>query len=415
MHYFEEREGELYAEGVPLARIAREVGTPVYVYSAATLRRHYEAFRRAFSSHPHLVAFSVKALSNIHILRLLGEMGSGADIVSGGELHRALKAGIPPERIVYSGVGKSAEEIRTALEAGILFFNCESLAELELIREEAARTGLPARISFRVNPEVDPKTHPYIATGLSRSKFGLPVVQAFEAYERAFAAEELEVVGIDCHIGSQLTELGPFIQAFRRLKELVMEIGRRWTPLKYVDVGGGLGIRYENESPPEPDDYARAVLTEMEGLSQTLVLEPGRAIAGNAGVLVTRVLYLKETLERRFVVVDAGMNDLARPSLYGAYHEIRPVVPRPGAGRVLADVVGPICESGDFLARDREIQEPRAGDLLAVMSAGAYGFTMASNYNSRPRAAEVLVDGDRFRLIRRRETYDDLIGPEERV
>jgi len=421
MHHFVYRQGELFAEEVPVSRIAEEVGTPVYIYSAATLRRHYRVFDEAFSDLPHLVCYSVKANSNLAVLRLLAREGAGADIVSGGELFRALRAGIPPERIVFSGVGKTEREMEEALSAGILMFNVESLGELEALSRVARRLGKPAPFSIRVNPNVDPKTHPYISTGLKKNKFGLPEEVAYRAYLRAKEDPYLRPVGVDCHIGSQLTELSPFVEALRRLKGLYLRLREEgFEELRYLDLGGGLGIVYGEEEPPPPAAYAEAIKREFRDLDAVLVLEPGRVIAGNAGILVTRVLYVKtnppsgESSEgRTFVIVDAGMNDLIRPTLYQAYHRISPVRERPGIESIRADVVGPICESGDFLARERRLPPVSPGDLLCVFSAGAYGFVMASNYNSRPRAAEVLVDGERYFVVRKREDYEDLVRLEE--
>ncbi len=411
MHYFLYRENELWCEDVPVQKIAEQVGTPFYLYSARTFVRHFNAYREAFEGHSHLVAYAVKSNSNLAVLNLLGELGAGADIVSGGELFRAMKAGIPPERIVYSGVGKTGQEIAAALDAGILLFNVESMAELEAISSVARETGRRARISFRVNPDVDPRTHPYISTGLSKNKFGLSMEQALDAYGRASQDDALEVVGIDCHIGSQLTDATPFRDAFDRVKRLVEQLEERGVRLKYIDIGGGLGIQYNDENPPLPAEYARPILQAMEEMPHTLIVEPGRSISGNAGILVTRVLYTKATPAKEFYVVDAAMNDLARPSLYQAYHEIQPVLKKE-RGMATVDIVGPICETGDFLARDRSVQVLEQGELLAVMSAGAYGFSMSSNYNSRPRAAEVLVSGDRFQVVRERETLDDLVRGE---
>ncbi len=411
MHYFLYRNNELWCEDVPVKAIAQEVGTPFYLYSARTFKRHFNAYKEAFGKRSHLIAYAVKSNSNLAVLNLLGKLGAGADIVSGGELFRALKADIPAGRIVYSGVGKTMDEISAALEAGILLFNVESTAELEAISSVARQKGKRASISFRVNPDVDPKTHPYISTGLSKNKFGLSIEQAMDAYERAATDSSLEVKGIDCHIGSQLTDIAPFRDAFDRVKRLVDQLENKGIRLEYIDIGGGLGIQYNDETPPLPSDYARPILEAMDGMDHTLIVEPGRSISGNAGILVTRVLYTKKTPNREFYVVDAAMNDLARPSLYQAYHEINPVEKR-DAGTATVDIVGPICETGDFLARDRVIQVLEQGELLAVMSAGAYGFTMSSNYNSRPRAAEVMVNGDTFHVVRERETYDDLIRGE---
>ncbi len=411
MDHFCLKNGELYCEDVPVKAVAEDVGTPFYLYSSATLTRHFRAFEKAFRDRSHLICFAVKANSNLSILNLLAGLGSGVDIVSGGELYRSLKAGVPANRIVYSGVGKTREEIRQALEAGILMFNVESTGELQLLDQVARAMGTRARVGLRVNPDVDPKTHPYISTGLKKNKFGLPMDQAKEVYQMAHAMDGIEVTGIDCHIGSQLTELSPFVDALDRIKALIFELESMGITLKYIDVGGGLGIRYQDESPPEPDHYARAVMSRLKDLPHTLILEPGRAIAGNAGILVTRILYTKDSGDKRFYIVDAGMNDLARPSLYKAYHHIIPVEEKE-TPEVLTDVVGPICETGDFLARDRLMPGLSAGSLLAVKSAGAYGFTMSSNYNSRPRVPEVMVRGSTFCVVRERETYDDLIAKE---
>ncbi|WP_456434175.1 diaminopimelate decarboxylase [Thermosulfuriphilus sp.] len=411
MHHFWYPRQELYCESVPVREIIEAVGTPCYIYSLATLERHYRAFDQAFSSVKHLVCYSVKANSNLALLSHLARLGSGADIVSGGELYRALKAGIPAQKIVYSGVGKTEAEIQAALEAGILMFNVESLQELELIGRLAEAMGKVAQVALRVNPDVDPQTHPYISTGLKENKFGLPLDQALEGYRLAKEAPGLEPIGVDCHIGSQITELSPFIDALRRLKEFVRRLEAEGLEIRYLDLGGGLGIPYRDETPPHPTYYGQALVSELKGLPYTLILEPGRVIVGNAGILVTRVLYTKDTGAKNFVIVDAGMNDLARPSLYGSYHEIIPVrrQERPSA---VVDVVGPICESGDFLAKERLLPAVRPGELLAVMSAGAYGFVMSSNYNSRPRPAEVIVKEDKFYLVRVRETYDDLVRGE---
>ena len=416
MDHFEYRAGELYAEGVPVRQIAREVGTPAYVYSLATLRRHYRVFDRAFAKAPHMVCFSVKSNSNLAVLRTFAKEGSGFDIVSGGELFRALKARGDPKKIVFSGVGKKKEEIEYALKSDILMFNVESEQELTYINEVSRGLGQRAPISLRVNPDVDPKTHPYISTGMKKSKFGIEITRSAELYKKALTLKHLEVIGVDCHIGSQLTSVGPFVDALARVREyldrvLVGYLKKEGANIRYLDLGGGLGIRYKDETPPSPDEYAAAILKGIEGLDVTLILEPGRVIVGNAGILLTEVLYLKETDEKKFVVVDGGMNDLIRPALYGSYQAIRPVA-ESGAETIVADVVGPICESGDFFAKDREVARPNPGDLLAVMSAGAYGFTMASNYNSHPRPPEVLVDGDRFYVVRKRESLDDLISGE---
>ncbi|HXQ22484.1 MAG TPA: diaminopimelate decarboxylase [Candidatus Acidoferrales bacterium] len=411
MHHFQQRHGELYAEDVPLREIAARAGTPCYVYSLATLRRHYRVFDEAFAGTPHLVCFSVKANSNLAVLRTFARAGSGFDIVSGGELFRALKAGADPGKIVFSGVGKTHEEIGDALRAGILMFNVESPGELDVINSVAGELGTKARVAIRVNPDVDPKTHPYISTGLKKSKFGIHIQRSIEDYRRAAGLPHVEVIGVDCHIGSQLTSVPPFVDALQRIRNLVERLHQERLNIRYIDMGGGLGITYNDELPPAPEEYAAALMQGLRGLDATLVLEPGRVIVGNAGILLTRVLYLKSTDEKNFVVVDGGMNDLIRPALYGSFQGIQPVRNRDGK-RFTADVVGPVCESGDFFAKDRELPHVEPGDLLAVMSAGAYGFVMASNYNTRPRPPEVLVDGDRMYVVRQRETLDDLIRGE---
>ena len=411
MHHFQHRNGELHVEDVPLRELATRVGTPCYVYSLATLRRHYRVFDEAFAHIPHVVCFAVKANGNLAVLRTFVREGSGFDIVSGGELFRALAAWADPGKIVFSGVGKTRDEMVAALRAGILMFNVESPAELDVLNACAGALGLRARVALRVNPDVDPKTHPYISTGLKKSKFGIHIERSLEDYRRARSLSHLEVVGVDCHIGSQLTTVPPFVDALERVRTLVERLQREDFDIRYIDMGGGLGITYNDEKPPEPSEYAAAIAEGLRGLNVTLILEPGRVIVGNAGVMLTRVLYLKGTDEKNFVVVDGGMNDLIRPALYGSYQGIRAVVPRGGEG-LTADVVGPVCESGDFLAKDRELPAVEAGDLLAIMSAGAYGFVMASNYNARPRPPEVLVDGKDMYVIRERETFDDLLRGE---
>ena len=418
MRYFAvNRQGQLCCEGYPLKEIARRVGTPVYVYSHAMLEHHFKMFDEAFASVPHIICYSMKANSNGSVIRAFTRLGSGVDIVSGGELARALAAGASPKKIVYSGVGKSAPEIEEALRRGILMFNVESREELERIDAIARRMRKRAPVAIRVNPDVDPKTHPYISTGLKRNKFGINIRQAVEDYEWAARRPGLEVIGVDCHIGSQLTNLSPFIDAAERVRKIVDRLQARGIPIRYVDIGGGVGIRYNDELPPSPKEYAKVVINAFRGLDITLVLEPGRALVGNAGALVTEVIYTKQAPmgggkgNRWFFVVDAAMNDLARPMMYGSYHAILPVGKAP-AGRVTADVVGPICESGDFLAKDRALPPFKAGDLLAVMSAGAYGFSMSSNYNSRPRSAEVMVSGDRCEVVRERETVRDIFRRE---
>lgn len=413
MHHFHYVSGTLYCEQVPLSKIAEEVGTPCYVYSHATLVHHFRVFDGAFSSVKHYTCFSVKANSNIAILGLLGSMGAGVDIVSGGELYRARKAGIPAGKIVYSGVGKTVNEIDYALSEGILMFNIESFEELELINERAKQLGVRAPVALRVNPDVDPQTHPYISTGMKKNKFGIDMKLALEAYERAAGLDHVEIVGVDCHIGSQLTDTAPFVEAISKIRELVDKLRQRSIAVRYVDIGGGLGITYDREEPPHPTEYAEAVLNVMRGLECCFIFEPGRVIVGNAGILLTRVLYTKKTPTKKFVIVDAAMNDLIRPSLYNAFHALWPVHKVPSRVEEVVDVVGPICESGDFLARERLLQFQSSGDLLAVMSAGAYGFSMSSNYNSRPRAAEVLVKGSDYEIIRERESWEDLVRLEK--
>jgi len=411
MHHFEYREGRLYCEQVSIETIAREVGTPFYCYSHATLSRHFRAFDSAFAEVDHLTCFSVKSCSNIAILNLFASMGAGMDIVSGGELYRALKAGVPAEKIVFSGVGKTEDELVYGLETGILMFNLESPQEMFVLNDCAARLGRRAPIAIRVNPDVDPKTHPYISTGLMENKFGIDLDMSESMYAQAKEMSNLEVLGVGCHIGSQLTEVSPFLDTIKRLRLLIDRLRKQDINIRYLDLGGGLGITYSEEAPPHPREYARALLAEVEGIDCTLIFEPGRVIVGNAGILITRVLYTKEGPVKNFLVVDAGMNDLARPSLYGSYHHIQPVVDhrRP---QLTADVVGPICETGDFIARGRSLPQVEPGELLAVMSAGAYGFAMSSNYNSRPRPPEILVRDDKFEVIRARETYDDLLKGE---
>lgn len=413
MHSFEYRHGELYCEQVPVSQIAKEVGTPCYIYSHATLTRHFRAYDGAFKDIPHVVAFAMKANSNLAILRLMAKEGSGVDIVSGGELFRALKAGVPPSKIVFAGVGKSADEIRDALKADILMFNVESSAELRAIDEVARSVGRKARVALRINPDIDPKTHPYISTGLKKSKFGIAADRALEEYKLASSLGHIDIVGVHAHIGSQLTEVTPFVEALKKVVALVEALKAQGIGIHYLNVGGGLGITYSDEKPPLPKDLAEAIFPLVKDRNLTLVMEPGRVIVGNAGILVTRALYQKDGEAKRFVIVDAAMNDLIRPSLYSAYHDIRPVsealLARP---KHAVDVVGPVCESGDFLAKDRTLPEVKPGDLLAVMSAGAYGFVMASNYNSRPRVPEVLVKDAEVHVIRVRETYEDLVRGE---
>jgi diaminopimelate decarboxylase len=414
MHFFEYRGGELYCEQVPLDRIAQEVSTPTYVYSEETLRRHVRVFDEAFHAVPHLICYAIKANSNIHLLRRFAEWGTGFDIVSGGELFRVLRAGARAEKVIFAGVGKTADEIRYALDAGILFFNVESSAELELIHAIARDTSRRARVSIRANPDVDPRTHPYISTGMQKHKFGVSLPEARELYRSARQLPNLEIVGVQCHLGSQITEMGPFEEALTSLRDFVLELRSDGLALQYLDFGGGLGISYNAEEPPSPAVYGAAVAKAARELGVTAVLEPGRVIVGNAGILLTRVLLKKNQGSKKFVVVDAGMNDLIRPALYGSHHQLWPVRFRNDEGlKETVDVVGPVCESADFIAKDREISIMKTGELLAVMSAGAYGFSLSSNYNSRPRAAEVLVSGEAYEVIRKRESYEDLVRLEE--
>jgi diaminopimelate decarboxylase len=411
MHFFEYKDRQLYCEDVPIEQIAEKVGTPFYLYSYRTLVRHFTVFDEAFKGIPHLICYSAKANSNLTLLRLFVSLGGGIDVVSGGELYRALKGGADPQKIVFSGVGKKKDEIEDALKADILMFNAESLQELQVINEVAGRVGKRAPMAIRVNPDIDPKTHPYISTGLKKNKFGIDILRAPMAYRLASELPNLKIVGIDCHIGSQLVEVEPIVQALKKLKSLVQELRKEGIEIRYLDLGGGLGITYEDEEPPHPMEYASNILDEIREFGCNLILEPGRVIVGNAGVLVSKVLYLKENEQKRFIIVDAGMNDLVRPSYYGSFHQILPVR-RGGREEVVADVVGPICESSDFLAKERKIPKLDQDELIAVMSAGAYGFSMSTNYNSRPRVAEVLVRDDRMYVIRQRESYEDLIRGE---
>lgn len=411
MHYFTYKKDELYAEDVPVVELAQKFGTPLYIYSHSTLVRHIKAYSDAFKGYPHILCYALKANSNSAIVKLMASHGVGADVVSGGELFRALRAGIPPKKIVYAGVGKSTEEIEYALKKKILMFNVESEDELREINKVAGQLKTKAPVALRINPDIDPQTHPYISTGLKKHKFGLPIERAIDYYKLALSMPNIEVVGIHKHIGSQLTKLSPFVDALKRILMLVDDLMTHGIEIRYLDIGGGLGITYSDEKPPLPSQLAKGILPLLKGRSLTLAIEPGRSIVGNAGILVTKVLYLKKGHEKEFVIVDAAMNDLIRPSIYGAYHHIQPVKQK-RAKKITADIVGPICESGDFLAKDRQIVEVKAGEYLAVMSAGAYGFAMASNYNSRPRPAEVLVKGSEYGLIRKRETYSDLIRGE---
>ena len=411
MHHFQYKGNELYAEEVAVKDIVAAVGSPVYIYSQATLERHFKAMDDAFASTPHTICYSVKANSNLAVLKTFINLGGGVDIVSGGELYRALQAGVDPKKVVYSGVGKRDDEIAYALETGILLFNVESEQELDRINEVAGRIGKKAGIAIRVNPDVDPETHPYITTGLKKAKFGINIERALDQYRRVKDMANLEILGIDCHIGSQLTKVSPFVDAIKKLKRLLDGVKDMGVNMKYLDLGGGLGIQYNDETPPLPADYGASILEETKDLGLHLLFEPGRNLVGNAGILVGKCLYTKKGEEKNFVIVDAGMNDLARPALYGSFHGVQPVLADQD-GMIEGDIVGPICESGDFLVKDREFPNFKQGDLLAFMSAGAYGFTMSSNYNSRPRVAEVMVKGNSFEIVREREKLEDLIRGE---
>lgn len=411
MEHLRLQHGELHCEGVALAAIARELGTPTYVYSSAALTANYRAYAEALAGTGHLICYAVKANSNLAVLNLLARLGAGFDIVSGGELARVLAAGGDPAKVVFSGVGKSAAEMAEALRAGIHCFNVESSAELERLNAVAGSLGRRAPVSLRVNPDIDAGTHPYIATGLSENKFGLPIAAARACYAQARALPHIEIRGVDCHIGSQLTTLAPFEAALERVLLLIAELRADGIALRHLDLGGGLGVRYRDEKPPTPAAYVAALRRQTDALGLTLILEPGRSIVADAGLLLTRVEYLKDNGNRHFAIVDAAMNDLVRPALYDAWMAIEPVAPRADAPERRYDVVGPVCETGDFLGRDRPLRLA-AGDLLCVRGAGAYGFTMSSNYNTRPRAAEVMVVGDRFHLVRERETIADLMRGE---
>ncbi len=413
MHHFAYRSGVMHAEGVNLAALGEAVGTPFYCYSTATLQRHYKVFADAFADVPSLVCYAMKANSNQAVIATLARLGAGADVVSGGELKRALAAGVPPEKIMFSGVGKTAGELAAAVDANILCINVESEPELDLLSQVASSKGRSVCVSVRVNPDVDPKTHAKIATGKSENKFGIPISRAREVYAHAGKLSGIRVSGVDMHIGSQITDLQPFDDAFMLLSDFVRTLRADGHHIEHVDLGGGLGIPYrdDNEPPPDPDAYASVVKRATRDLDCTLIFEPGRLIVGNAGVLVARVLYVKRGETKTFIIVDAAMNDLIRPTLYEAHHEIRPVdEPIPGAWRIVADVVGPVCESGDFLAQDRELVEPKPGDLVVVMSAGAYGAVQAGTYNTRPLVPEVLVKGSEWALVRPRMDAETLIG-----
>ncbi|GGP62625.1 diaminopimelate decarboxylase [Shewanella algicola] len=406
MDYFSYQDDALFAEDCDVAQLAKVHGTPLYIYSRATLERHWHAFNNAVAEHPHLICYAVKANSNLAVLNVLARLGSGFDIVSGGELSRVLKAGGDPQKVVFSGVGKTIAEMEQALQVGIYCFNVESSAELEQLNEVAGRLGKVAPVSLRINPDVDAGTHPYISTGLKENKFGIAMDEADTVFARAAALPHLHVKGVDCHIGSQLTELKPFLDAMDRMLALIDRLANQGIVIEHFDVGGGLGVTYNGETPPHPDAYAAALLERLGGRPLKLIFEPGRAIAANAGVFVTQVLSLKENSDKRFAIVDGAMNDLIRPSLYSAWQNIIPVQ-QTDAATCAYDIVGPVCETGDFLGKDRQLAI-KAGDLLAVRSSGAYGFVMSSNYNSRPRVAEVMVDGDKDVVVRERETIEQL-------
>jgi diaminopimelate decarboxylase len=413
MHHFDYRDGELHAEGVNLTTLARSVGTPFYCYSTATLERHYRVFADAFSDAKVLICYAMKANSNQSVLKTFARLGAGADVVSGGELHRALLAGFPPDKIVFSGVGKTAAELELALFTGIHTINVESENELELLSHICGLTGRSARISVRVNPDVDAKTHAKIATGKSENKFGIPVSRAREVYRRAAELPGIEITGVDMHIGSQITDLEPLADAFQVLAELVRTLRADGHNISHIDFGGGLGIPYVagNDGPPSPMAYANVVKSAVKGLDCKLLFEPGRLLVGNAGILVARVLYVKKGEAKNFLVIDAAMNDLIRPTLYEAHHDIVPVKEPPSGGpRIIADVVGPVCETGDYLALNRELPLPREGDLIAIMSAGAYGAVQAGTYNTRPLVPEVLVKGDQYAVVRPRFDVQDIVA-----
>ena len=406
MDHFLYQDNALYAEGCQVAELAKTYGTPLYIYSRATLERHWHAFNNAVADHPHLICYAVKANANLAVLNVLARLGSGFDIVSGGELARVIEAGGDPAKVVFSGVGKTVAEMEQALNVGIYCFNVESSAELEQLNQVAGRLGKIAPVSLRINPDVDAGTHPYISTGLKENKFGIAMDEAEIVFARARVLPHLHVKGVDCHIGSQLTEIQPFLDAMDRMLALIDRLAEQGIVIKHFDVGGGLGVTYDDETPPHPDVYAAALLKRLGSRPLKLIFEPGRAIAANAGIFVTQVLYLKENSDKRFAIVDGAMNDLIRPALYSAWQKIIPVVPRDSQAYDF-DIVGPVCETGDFLGKDRQLALA-AGDLLAVRSSGAYGFAMASNYNTRPRAAEVMVDGERAYLVREREKLSQL-------
>ena len=411
MDFFNYKDDRLWAEEVDIGAAIAEVGTPCYVYSRATIERHWKAFDSALGEQPHLVCYAVKANSNLAVLNILAKLGSGFDIVSMGELERVLRAGGSGDKIVFSGVGKTQQEMSRALDVGVRCFNVESQSELYLLEQVAKDKGVQAPVSLRINPDVDAKTHPYISTGLKDNKFGIAIDVAADVYQYIADSDHLRVEGVDCHIGSQLTEVAPFVDALDRVLALVDSLQEKNIKLHHLDLGGGLGIRYQNETPPLPEEQMAAILQRLQGREFEILIEPGRAIVGNAGILLTRVLYIKQNEEKNFAIVDAAMNDLMRPSLYGAWQSIVPVLKKTSVPSKVYDVVGPICETGDFLGKERELAIEQ-GDLLAVRSAGAYGFTMSSNYNSRPRVAELIVDGNICQVVRKRETIEQLYANE---
>ncbi len=411
MHFFTYKGKELYAENVPVKRLAETYGTPLYIYSYQTIVRHLNAYRDAFRDFPHIVCYALKANTNRSVLKVIAQQGGGADVVSGGELFRALRVGMPPKKIVYAGVGKTEDEIKYALKSNILMFNVESEDELVEIDRVAGNMHVKAPIALRVNPDIDPETHPYISTGLREHKFGIAIEDAIEHYRLASRLKHVTVIGLHKHIGSQITNISPFVDSMKKVLTLLDELKRQRITITHLDIGGGLGIPYYDEKPPQPADLAKKILPLLRQRPLTLVMEPGRSIVGNAGMLVTQTLYIKKGLDKMFVIVDAGMNDLMRPTLYGSYHHIIPVI-KNRRSTVRADVVGPICESGDFLAKDRDIQKVNRGEYLAVLGAGAYCMSMSSNYNSRRTIAEVMVNGRKHGLIRKRGTYNDLVKDE---
>ncbi len=414
MDYFHRKNGVLWCEDVPVDDLAKRFGTPLYVYSQRTYIEHYDKLDKAFADVPHRICYSVKANGNLAILRTLAARGSGADVVSGGELHRALAAGIPADKIVYSGVGKTVPELELAVQVGILAINVENVEELRVLSEVAVRLGKKQGCAFRVNPDVDPHTHDYLTTGRAENKFGIPLADVGQAAELAAALPGVEMIGLDFHIGSQILEPGPYQEALRQAREVIETLRGRGFPVHHLDIGGGLAVRYDHERPMTADQFHDEIVHLVQDLDLELILEPGRFVIGPAGILLTEVQFIKETPNKRFVIVDAGMNDLIRPALYDAMHRIEPIADVAGELTV-ADVVGPVCESGDFLGKDRMLPPLKRGDRIAVFTVGAYGFVMSSNYNLRPRAAEVLVDGDRVELVRRRETWDDLLALETGV